>query len=418
MPAVSVIMPVFNTIEHIEFALDSLFVSTLEDFELICVDDGSEDGSKELLERAAGSDDRVHLIETPRPRSGPGLARNLGLRVAQGDFIAYLDSDDSLAPEMLKELLSAATSCGAEVAIGPIEKFIIEPGDLRNQDCGYRRILKHLDGQPFQVGELGKSVLDLRFAVWNKIYRRDFLLKHSILFPEGVFYEDLYFTYRCLFEAETLVYANSAPYFNRKERIGATTFGQSSRTFDIISQLNATEKYLANNWPESEVTNYFPVMKFRKLCSHFHKVSTAQVFEYFAALRESAAVVDMKKLTSELSDRNQVRMQHCLTMNWLEFATWSLWDSENRREIVSRRGANRQDEVRRLRSRLEKEVRAREFAEKQLTHCSERPWRFALRKSARTLKQRNAFARVLIGLGVTVTRIVRRVLQFRIVGIG
>ena len=100
-PKVSVVVPVHNTEQYLRQCLDSLVSQTLREIEIICVDDGSSDGSLAILQDYAALDSRVCIIEQESVGAGP--ARNAGLDAALGEYIAFLDSDDFFEPSMLEE---------------------------------------------------------------------------------------------------------------------------------------------------------------------------------------------------------------------------------------------------------------------------------------------------------------------------
>ena len=98
-PKVSVIVPVHNAEKYLEQCLSSILGQTLEDIEVICVNDNSTDGSAEVLERFAVDDGRLRVLQSPG--LGAGGARNIGLASAQGEYLSFLDSDDFFEPDML-----------------------------------------------------------------------------------------------------------------------------------------------------------------------------------------------------------------------------------------------------------------------------------------------------------------------------
>jgi glycosyltransferase involved in cell wall biosynthesis len=98
-PLISIIVPVYNVEKYLEECLDSILSQSFADFELICVDDGSTDGSPEILRKYADRDDRIKIIA--QANRGSGAARNAGMEAARGDYIVFIDSDDFIEPELL-----------------------------------------------------------------------------------------------------------------------------------------------------------------------------------------------------------------------------------------------------------------------------------------------------------------------------
>jgi glycosyltransferase involved in cell wall biosynthesis len=119
-PAVSIVMPVYNSADTLEMSIGSALGQTLETIELICVDDGSTDESRAVLQTFALSDPRLRVIGH-RENRGAGAARNVGLDVAAGDYVFCMDADDEVPSGALEQLLSAARSSGCHLAIGKLD---------------------------------------------------------------------------------------------------------------------------------------------------------------------------------------------------------------------------------------------------------------------------------------------------------
>ena len=113
-PAISVIVPFYNIEQYVSYCLDSILAQTFRDFELICINDGSKDGTRELLDAYAEKDSRVKVIH--QENQGVSAARNNGLQLAAGKYIAFIDGDDAVTPEYLEILYSEAEKSGADFA--------------------------------------------------------------------------------------------------------------------------------------------------------------------------------------------------------------------------------------------------------------------------------------------------------------
>jgi glycosyltransferase involved in cell wall biosynthesis len=121
-PEISVVVPVFNTAELVRASVSSVLDHTRAEIEIICVDDGSTDGSAEILELLAANDDRVCVVRLGT-NHGASTARNAGIESAKGDHIFFLDSDDTVPPGALDLLLSAARQTGSTLTIGKLLWF-------------------------------------------------------------------------------------------------------------------------------------------------------------------------------------------------------------------------------------------------------------------------------------------------------
>ena len=112
---VSVIIPVYNVEKYLRECIDSILNQTLHELELICVDDGSTDGSLEILQAYEKKDNRVTVLT--QHNQGAGAARNKGLQIAKGEYLSFLDADDFFAPGMLEEAYRKCKSVSADVCV-------------------------------------------------------------------------------------------------------------------------------------------------------------------------------------------------------------------------------------------------------------------------------------------------------------
>ena len=114
---VSVIMAVYNAERYLRQALESVCQQTLRDIEIICVDDGSTDGSMEILKEFAGQDDRIKILQHLEKTDGAAAARNMGLQAARGEYLSFLDADDWFEPDMLEKAYEKASLRELDVLI-------------------------------------------------------------------------------------------------------------------------------------------------------------------------------------------------------------------------------------------------------------------------------------------------------------
>ena len=180
-PLLSVVVPFYGVEDYIEECLESLRVQTLTDLEVICVDDGSPDGSLAIVERYCARDPRFRLVR--QPNAGLGPARNTGMRAATGRYLAFVDSDDLVPARAYELLVGTLERTGSDFAAGDVRRLDAE---------GLHPSWTH--ARPFASDDLRTHVLrrpDLVAdrMVWNKVYRRDFWDAHGYTFP-AIRYED------------------------------------------------------------------------------------------------------------------------------------------------------------------------------------------------------------------------------------
>lgn len=192
MIKVSIIVPVHNSASYLSKCVDSLLAQSLEEIEIILVDDASTDASRELMESYRSQFPEkvrcLYLDENIRQ----GGARNRGMDIARGEYIAFVDSDDFVEPDMCKALYAAADGadmCGADYWIdrdGVLQDVRVIYENKREMTPQYRAIF--ITGYGY---------------FWSRIYRREFLQKYALRFPENVYYEDAYFNFMTSLYAES-----------------------------------------------------------------------------------------------------------------------------------------------------------------------------------------------------------------------
>ena len=201
MPAVSVLVPVFNSEAFLDKCLESLACQTLADLEVICVDDHSTDGSRAILDKRAAEDSRFKVISFAENR-GPSAARNAALDAALGEYVAFVDSDDFVAPDFLEKLYRAAVCAHVDVAKGTLMNYDPVKG------ASYQREIFNLN---HRIKE-HKAWFFMTYT--SAIYRTRMLREHGIRFDERLrFFEDPHFSIRAAFHYNQVAVVDDAVYY-------------------------------------------------------------------------------------------------------------------------------------------------------------------------------------------------------------
>lgn len=242
MPKVSVIVPMYNASKYLSRCLDSLTNQTLKDIEIVLINDGSTDNSEQIIQTYL-KDKRIKYLK--KENGGQGSARNLGLTVAKGEYISFVDSDDYIELDMLEEMYNASLS-----------KYDIVVSDFyitSNGNDTYSTILKR-DGGIINNSEY----LFTGACPWNKIYKKTFLDKISFKFPEGIIYEDFAVI-------PTLVLYNPSMYYVKKAYVHYVQSEDStmrvseykSKHEDIFVAVNYLYNSFKNSSYQEELTYIF-----------------------------------------------------------------------------------------------------------------------------------------------------------------
>ncbi len=223
MIKVSVIVPVYNTEEYLEKCLNSLINQTLKEIEIICVNDGSTDNSGKILKEYAKQYSNIRVLEQQNLKQG--AARNKGVNAAKGEYIGYVDSDDWVDNNYFEKLYNTAKKYDSDIALAT--NIRIGNGKTKKRlDITTEGIYSSLQNK-FDVCKQSKNECPT-----NKIYRRDFLNKHEIIWPEGVYCEDKIYTLKAVYYANSVVTVPDVNYYYYR-RTNSTVKSKNSRDKDF-----------------------------------------------------------------------------------------------------------------------------------------------------------------------------------------
>ena len=241
-PLISVVIPVYNTEQYLSRCLDSALAQTFHDFELICVNDGSTDNSKCILEEYAKKDKRIKIIN--QSNQGLSLARNNGLKDIRTPYVCFLDSDDSIDETFLMDLYQAALETDADVVM-----------------TGTRYIGNKIKNDPFRETVLtnfkDKIVILPHGGCWNKMYKTDFIAKYHLSFPEKLYWEDNIFTIKACYYSNKLVVLNRGKYnyYNNPNTITHDVSKSEKREKDSLKMLNLILDFIQEKQCSEEEKN-------------------------------------------------------------------------------------------------------------------------------------------------------------------
>ncbi|MGW1213429.1 bifunctional glycosyltransferase/CDP-glycerol:glycerophosphate glycerophosphotransferase [Streptomyces sp. NPDC002499] len=265
MPRFSVIVPAHKVQAYLHACLESVLSQSYPDLELIAVDDCSPDGCGAVIDEFAARDPRVHAVHLPE-NGGLGPARNAGLALATGDYLVFLDGDDTLTPHALRAIADRLKETGEpDVLVYDYARTYWSGDTVRNQAAGQ---LTEQGPAPFRL-EDRPGLLHLLMVAWNKAYRREFVQEHDFSFPPG-YYEDTPWTYPTLLAAESIATLDRVCVHYRQRRQGNILSTTSRSHFDVFEQYDRVFAYVAEH---PELTRWRPVL-FRRMVDHLAKVFT------------------------------------------------------------------------------------------------------------------------------------------------
>ena len=315
---VSVIMPVYNAERYLSDALDCVQNQTLREIEIICVDDGSTDKSVEILNRYQEKDDRIRALHQTEPSAGAAMARNLGLQVARGEYLSFLDADDLFEPDMLECAYLKAKDTNAEIVL--FDAFIYDTqAEADRYSMEYTLIHRLLPGrEAFAPADYADTLFQMSVgAPWNKLFRRDLIENNNIFFQPVHVADDIVFVYLALACAGRIAVVNKRLVHYRKDASGNLTSGYTKWPKTVCEVFRRLREELEERglFRIYEITFIKDFLAFSEYC--LGEMNTPESFrELFTALKEeyleslgSFRISDEKKVPDNLIQMRDSIMQ-------------------------------------------------------------------------------------------------------------
>ncbi len=241
MPEISVIVPVYKVEPYIHKCVDSILTQTFTDYELILVDDGSPDTCGNICDEYAQKDARIHVIH--KENGGLSDARNAGMKIACGEYVIFIDSDDYIDADMLSYLYenlkkadADMATCGIyEVYADRIEKQEEEPDFVCSGEEAFRCILR------------GHTI---RGEIWNKLIKRSCI--SDLEFPKGKLYEDIFYTVDMMQRIKKVAVGTKPKYYYLHRSDSITGKAYRPKLFDIIDGYTKNYQVVQHAFPKLE----------------------------------------------------------------------------------------------------------------------------------------------------------------------
>lgn len=237
-PKISVIVPVYNVEKYLNKCIDSILEQTFKDMEIILINDGSTDNSKNICNTYKQKDNRIKVIH--KENGGLSDARNVGIDISTGEYIAFIDSDDWVEKTMLEYLYNLGNINNADIVQGDyIEAY--------DENCTINKVSEEIikyDSQHI-LDELYGEKCTKTVVVWNKIYKRE--LFKEIRFPKGKLHEDEFTTYKLFHRANLIIDTNKTIYYYRQREGSITNSCFNIRHLDQLDAIKERKEYFIEN---------------------------------------------------------------------------------------------------------------------------------------------------------------------------
>ncbi len=285
-PKLSVVVPMYQVEAYLEECLDSVIAQRYDNLEVVLVDDGSTDGTFEIARRYVERDPRFRMVR--QPNAGLGAARNTGLAECTGDLVAFVDSDDSLPAGAYRKMVRTLVESGSDFVVGA--HYREEAGSTLVQRPWVKQL--HATRRLGVTVDEVPTVLANVFA-WTKVFRRDFVERIGLRFPEGVRYEDQVPITRAYLQARAFDIIPATVYYWRQRDDGSSITQQKGQASDLHDRLR-TKREIAGLLPElasPEVTRHWYAKVFRIDLMPYFRAAARADDEYWRVLAEDVAAL-------------------------------------------------------------------------------------------------------------------------------
>jgi len=243
-PKISVIIPIYNVDSYIAKCLESVINQSYKNLEIIIINDGSTDKTKDICEHYANTDNRIVLVN--QNNQGISMARNKGLDMAAGEYIGFVDGDDWIDRDMYELLYKNLCKYDSDISMCKFV-FINENGDLLYQryDLQERSVI-YLENQE----KMSNFIESEKNYLWNKLYKKD--LFNHIRFPKNKLFEDVFISCKLIDKANRIVISSEHKYYYLRRNNSITTQTFNVQSLDIIEGYIERYNYVTKKYPGLE----------------------------------------------------------------------------------------------------------------------------------------------------------------------
>ncbi len=264
---VSVIIPTYNVEKYLDDCLNSLINQSLKDIEIILVDDCSTDSTTDIISYYENKDNRIKSYLS-KDKLGCGGCRNVGLKLARGKYIQFVDSDDWLDLDALEKMYNVAENLKTQVILFKVITYDENEKAFKRTDYYDIKNLKGFENKVFNILDLKSGPFYVTISAWNKFYLKSFLDRHNAQFPENLIFEDNPFFFNVFCQANS-VYLMDDYFYNRRIRSNSIITTEKKlplNTIEIVEQV--LDIFLKN-----ELYDYYKYHVVNYILFQIHKYS-------------------------------------------------------------------------------------------------------------------------------------------------
>lgn len=295
MVKVSVVMPVYNAERFLKESVESILNQTLNDLELICVDDGSTDDSLKILNNYADNDERVNVFSLNH--KGGGNARNYGLSKITGEYLFCMDADDTLDLNAFEEFYKIAEEKELDFLVFKAINYGVEKGHFFETDYqNMQTIYNIVNDRVFNYKNLGDALFDFNVSPWCKFYNAEFIKNSGARFRENSKFHDNQFFWDIIFQAKKIYFINEF-YYTRKRYDDSLTASGDKNHINIIGVVNDIIKLFKKHNQLDKYKNKLYNLKIMWIIDRYNQIQEKYKEDFFKELHN-----DFKNAISEFEE--------------------------------------------------------------------------------------------------------------------
>lgn len=322
MIKVSVVVPVYNQEKYIERCLDSILAQSMQEMEVILVDDGSTDSTADILSRYEQKDERIIVLHQKNQYAG--AARNNGLRTAKGEYVIFWDSDDYFQEDALEVLYDASRKYDADICVGDATRMDLHTGTVREK-C-YLNWSMIPDKRTFSIEDVPQHIFNFaRNYLWNRLYRRSFLEEHNLWFSELKQSEDVPFVMKAFVLAKKITVVDHVIVYYQFRSAGSLSGNALKNKESVLAAHLEVKKFLeeSGHWENQDIRQSFVNNAFATIASQFAIVEDQEDYKtlyYFYKEKALPALgLGMSETEQMYSDKNAWELSCMLSCDVQEY---------------------------------------------------------------------------------------------------
>ncbi|WP_405277677.1 glycosyltransferase [Methanobrevibacter sp.] len=319
---VSVIIPIYNVEKYLKKCLDSVIHQTLNEIEIICIDDHSTDDSLLIIEEYAKIDSRVKIIKNDINK-GVSTSRNLGIKEAKGEYIAFLDSDDFIDETAYEKAFHIAHKLDLDCLLFKTKVLDNRTGEISDKtpyfalDC-----FKNFDKEIFNHTDTKKFTCDINVQLGSKLFKREFIINNKLFFPQRKIFEDEDFFYNIYLRANRISLLPEHLYYYRRFRKGSIMENKNKRFPDLLDTVDELRKiFIKTNNFDDEYKNSFYKKYISLILYRFKETDEEDKEEFFLKTKEFLKkILFNEKDILYLDEENKLASFYILNSSYAEFS--------------------------------------------------------------------------------------------------